>query len=55
MSYYSECYNYDKDDIKTYKDDENDSHPIICMNLFKKGNDIYLITGSYEKVNILHS
>ena len=47
----SECYNYDEDDIKTYKDEENNSH-IYCMNLFKKGNEIYLITGSYQKVNI---
>ena len=51
--YYSECYNYDEDDIKTYKDEENDSQ-IKCMNLYKKGNDIYLITGSKEKVNILN-
>ena len=49
----SECYNYDEDDIKTYKDEENDSQ-IKCMNLYKKGNDIYLITGSKEKVNILN-
>ena len=47
----SECYNYDEDDIKTYKDEENNSD-IYCMNLFKKGNEIYLITGSAQKVNI---
>ena len=50
-NYFSECYNYDEDDIKTYKDDEKNSN-IYCMNLFKKGNEIYLITGSYQKVNI---
>ena len=49
--YYSECYNYDEDDIKTYKDDDNNSQ-IYCINLFKKGNDIYLITGFKEKINI---
>ena len=49
--YYSECYNYDEDDIKTYKDDDNSSQ-IYCINLFKKGNNIYLITGLNEKVNI---
>ena len=55
--YYSECYNYDEDDIKTYKDDDNNkvddnnSH-IYCINLFKKGNDVYLITGLKEKINI---
>ena len=50
-NYFSECYNYDEDDIKTYKDDEKNSN-IYCMNLFKKGNEIYLITGSNQKVNI---
>ena len=49
--YYSECYNYDEGDIKSYKDDENNSC-IYCINLFKKENKIYLITGSNEKVNI---
>ena len=49
--YCSKCYNYDEDDIKTYKCDDNNSKT-YCINLFKKGNDIYLITGSYEKVNI---
>ena len=49
--YSSKCYNYDEDDIKTYKCDEN-NYQIFCINLFKKGNDIYLITGSYEKINI---
>jgi WD40 repeat protein len=49
--FYSKCYNYDEDDIKTYKCDDNNS-VIYCINLFKKGNDIYLITGSNEKVNI---
>ena len=47
----SKCYNYDEDDIKTYKCDDN-NYQIVCINLFKKGNDIYLITGSYEKINI---
>ena len=51
--YFSECYNYDEDKIKTYKDDENENNSIIyCINLFKKGNDISLITGSYNIVNI---
>ena len=51
--YFSECYNYDEDKIKTYKDVENENNSIIyCMNLFKKGNDIYLITGSQNIVNI---
>ena len=49
--YFSECYNFDEDDAKTYKDDENKSW-IYCINLFKKGNDIYLITGCREKINI---
>ena len=49
--YYSECYNYDEDDIKTYKDDDNSSQ-IYCINLFKKGNNIYLMTGFSEKVNM---
>ena len=47
----SKCYNYDEDDIKTYKCDDNNSQ-IYCINLFKKGNDIYFITGSSQKVNI---
>ena len=51
-SNFSECYNYDEDDIKTYEDNENDSQGICSMNLFKKGNDIYLIAGSKEKVSI---
>ena len=49
--YFSECYNFDADDVKTYKDDENNSFT-SCINLFKKGNDIYFITGNNEKVNI---
>ena len=44
--------NYDEDDIKSYEDNENDSQGICSMNLFKKGNDIYLIAGSKEKVSI---
>ena len=51
--YFSECYNYDEDKIKTYKDGENENNSrICCINLFKKGNDIYLITGSQNIVNI---
>ena len=51
--YFSECYNFDEDDVKTYKDDENISKTYAyCINLFKKGNVIYFITGSREKVNI---
>ena len=51
--YCSECYNYDEDKIKTYKDVENENnYDIYCINLFKKGNDIYLITGSQNIVNI---
>jgi hypothetical protein len=51
--YFSECYNYDEDKIKTYKDVENENnYDIYCINLFKKGNDIYLITGSQKIVNI---
>ena len=51
--YCSECYNYDEDKIKTYKDVENENnYDIYCINLFKKGNDIYLITGSRNIVNI---
>ena len=46
-----ECYNFDEDDVKTYQDNENKSY-IYCINLFKKGNDIYFITGIREKVNI---
>ena len=49
--YCSKCYNYDEDDIKIYKCDDNNSQ-IYCINLFKKGNDIYFITGSNQKVNI---
>ena len=49
--YCSECYNYDEDDIKIYIDDENNSCA-YCINLFKKGNSIYFITGYREKVNI---
>ena len=49
--YKSECYNFDEDVVKTYKDDENKSL-IYCINLFKKGNGIYFITGYKEKVNI---
>ena len=50
---FSECYNYDEDKIKTYKDVENENNSnIYCINLFKKGNDIYLITGSQNIVNI---
>ena len=48
---FSECYNYDEDDIKTYKENENNSY-IYCINLLKKGNEIYLITGYNEKINI---
>jgi WD40 repeat protein len=48
---FSECYNFDEDDVKTYQDNENESY-IYCINLFKKGNDIYFITGIREKVNI---
>ena len=51
--YFSECYNFDEDDVKTYKDDENNSETYTyCINLFKKGNVIYFITGCKEKVNI---
>jgi len=49
--YFSECYNYDEDDVKIYIDDENKSS-VHCINLFKKGNSIYFITGYREKVNI---
>ena len=49
--YFSECYIWDTDDVRTYKDDENNSQ-IYCINLFKKGNEIFFITGSKEKVNI---
>ena len=45
-------YNYDEADVKTYKDDENNKSWINCINLFKKGNGIYFITGYREKVNI---
>ena len=51
--YFSECYNFDEDDVKTYKDDENNYETnTYCINLFKKGNAIYFITGIKEKVNI---
>ena len=51
-NYFSGCYNYDEGGIKTYKDEDEKNSTIYCMNLFKKGNEIYLITGSAQKVNI---
>ena len=39
---FSECYIWDTGEVRTYKDDENNSRiPISCINLFKKGNDIF--------------
>ena len=49
----SKCYNSDEDDIKTYEDIDNNSQ-IYCINLFKKGNDSYLIISSNEKVIFLN-
>jgi hypothetical protein len=52
--YFSECHTWDEDEdeVRTYKDSENNNSQIYCINLFKKGNDIFFITGSDKKVNI---
>ena len=45
--YHSECYDYDNNNIKIYKNTKigNSRHDII--NLFNKNNNIYLIDGDY--------
>ena len=51
-AYFSECYNYEEDSIKTYN---NNNSIVYGINLFRKGKKIYLITGCKEerlKVNI---
>ena len=50
--YFAECYIWDEDEVRTYKDDENNDFQIYCINLFKKGNDIFFITGFRKNVNI---
>lgn len=42
---------YDEDTIKTYKS-KDDKNYIHCLNLFKKGEKIYLINNSKNKINI---
>ena len=50
-SYFSECYNYDEDTIKTYKS-KDDKDNINYLNLFKKGEKIYLMYCSKNRINI---
>ena len=50
-SYFSECYNYDEDTIKTYKN-KDDKDYFSYLNLFKKGEKIYLMNCSKNRINI---
>ena len=51
--YFSECYDNDTGKIiNTYNN--NDDKEINCINLFKKGDDIFLINSTNDKVNIFN-
>ena len=51
--YFSECYDNDTGKIiNTYNN--NDDKEINCINLFKKGNEIFLINSTNDKVNIFN-
>ena len=44
-NYHSESYDYNNDSLKVYKSLENEKKESYSINIFKKNEDIYLISG----------